>query len=221
MRLSKERKTFMEHDYGKEISELRESFADLKKLLDELISNERSKRSDAVADAPHKRGSIEAMKNMHPDPRLGSIMEELCSLADSDGETGRITYLGVYASGGRQSNWICNQLSTNTLLPLIESGAAAKVLSCIGNSNRLNMLLAILKKPSSVAQLTETLGFGSSGQVYHHLGPLLSADLVKEDEQKRGQYVVVPYRVQGIIMILAGINDLLDPQYSFGNWETQ
>ena len=160
------------------------------------------------------------MRNMHPDKRLSEMMEELCEKVDSDGNTGSIIYMGVFASGSRQSNWIRNQVDTDSLLELIESNTAAKVLSCIGNNDRLNMLLALLRSPKTAAQLVEQCGYNTTGQVYHHLKPLLAADLVKEDDNNRGSYVIQPHRVQGIIMLLAGISDMLDPQYTQGNWES-
>jgi DNA gyrase subunit B len=91
-------------------------------------------------------------------------------------------------------------------------------MNCINSQERLGLLLAILRQPSSVAQLTEKLGASSSGQIYHHLRPLLAADLIKEDEKQRGLYYVVPHRVQGIIMLLVGISDMLDPTYTQGSW---
>jgi hypothetical protein len=50
---------------------------------------------------------------------------------------------------------------------------------------------------------------------------LVAADLVVEDNKNKGKgvYVIQPHRVQGIIMLLAGISDMLDPQYTYGNWE--
>ena len=101
----------------------------------------------------------------------------------------------------------------------IESNAAAKVLTCIGNNDRLNMLLALLRIPRTAAQLVEECGYNTTGQVYHHLKPLLAADLVKEDDKNRGCYVIQPHRVQGIIMLLAGISDMLDTSYTQGDWE--
>jgi len=129
--------------------------------------------------------------------------------------------LGVFASGGRQSTWIRHQVCADDLLKLIENRMAERVLACVGNSDRLNILLSILKKPMTVAQLVEEGGYNSTGQVYHHLKPLLAADLIVEDSQNegRGVYVVQPHRVQGIIMLLSGISDMLDPQYTQGDWE--
>jgi DNA-binding transcriptional ArsR family regulator len=104
-------------------------------------------------------------------------------------------------------------------LALIEIKLASAVLQCIGNSDRLNLLLTLLRTPMTVASLVEKCGFNTTGQAYHHLKPLIAADLVYEVEQgERGVYAVRPHRVQGIIMLLAGIADLTDPRYSRGNW---
>jgi len=205
----------MERDYGKEIDGLREQLDEVKNLLMEVTKQPKK------WDEPKPLKRIEPMRNMHPDRRLSEMMEELCDKADEDGSTGVITYLGVFSSGDRQSNWISNQVETNNLLKLIESNIAAKVLACVGNNDRLNMLLAILRAPRTAAQLVEQCGYNTTGQVYHHLKPLLAADLVKEDDQNRGSYVIQPHRVQGIIMLLSGISDMLDTKYTQGNWEME
>ncbi|MBR5421833.1 MAG: hypothetical protein IK115_11870 [Lachnospiraceae bacterium] len=57
----------------------------------------------------------------------------------------------------------------------------------------------------------------STGQAYHHMKPLLAADLIKEDT--KGIYIVQPYKVQGIIMLLAGISDMYDETYARSNWD--
>jgi len=206
----------MDRDYGKEIDGINVQLNEIKNLLTELTKQPQKK----VGANPLK--NIEPMRNMHPDKRLSELQEELCEKTDEDGNTGYITYLGVYSSGGRQSNWISNQVNADMLLELIESNVAAKVLACIGNNDRLNMLLALLRTPRTAAQLVEECGYNTTGQVYHHLKPLLAADLVKEDEQHgRGNYVIQPHRVQGVIMLLAGISDMLDTKYTQGNWESK
>ncbi|MCL2546315.1 MAG: helix-turn-helix domain-containing protein [Oscillospiraceae bacterium] len=198
----------MERNYGKEIDSIREQLDEIKGLL------------MRTSKQPTKEWKhVEPMEKMHPDERLSILMEEHCEKVDNDGNSGAITYLGVFASGGRQSNWITKQASTDNLLALIESNVATKVLACIGNNDRLNMLLALLRAPRTVAQLVEQCGYNTTGQVYHHLKPLLAADLVVEDSNNRGSYIVQPHRVQGIIMLLAGISDMLDTRYTQGNWE--
>jgi len=95
------------------------------------------------------------------------------------------------------------------LLHLIENQTVEKVLSCIGNSDRLHILLTLLKEPMTVAKLVETCGYNSTGQVYHHLKPLVAADLVTEERKvAKGIYMVQPRRVQGIQLFLTGISRL-------------
>ena len=106
---------------------------ELRAMVMELLSDKQ----------PTKRPSAELLKRvhvmhgMHPDSCLSEQMEELCCKTEEKGVSGLVTYLGVYNSGGRQSNWMRNGIPTDELLSLIESGVASKVLACIGNSNRL------------------------------------------------------------------------------------
>lgn len=218
----------MGRDYDKEIDALREQIGNLQNMifpqLDELRAMVMELRSDKQ---PTKKPSAELLKRvhvmhgMHPDSRLSEQMEELCCKTEEEGVSGLVTYLGVYNSGGRQSNWIRNGIPTDELLSLIESGVAGKVLACIGNSNRLMMLLEILRGPKTVAELVEKCGFGSTGQVYHHMKPLLAADIIVEDGQQKGVYVIQPHKVQGVIMLLAGISDMVDETFTQGKgtWE--
>ena len=203
----------MNRDYGKEIDGIYEQLDEIKKLLMKPSKPSQTKESLVVLEG------IDYMRKLETDPHLTDMLEKLCAKANKQGNTGFITYLGVFASGGQQSNWISSQVDTDMLLKLIESNAAAKVLACIGNNDRLNMLLALLCTPRTAAQLVEECGYNTTGQVYHHLKPLLAADLVKEDEHVRGSYVIQPHRVQGVIMLLAGISDMLDTRYTQGDWE--
>ncbi|MGI6239948.1 MAG: helix-turn-helix domain-containing protein [Christensenellales bacterium] len=206
----------MERDYGKEIDALWQEIKALKG------TDARGRNWEKwLPESPDPTRNIYPMPNADPDERLSSIMMELCEKAEARGDTGAVTYLGVFASGERQSNWIRKEVSTDGLLSLIETEVAFKALACIGSSDRLRMLLALLRAPRTVAQLVESCGFSSTGQAYHHLRPLLAADLVKEDEHTRGMYLVIPHRVQGIIMVLAGISDLLDATYTQGIWSEE
>lgn len=206
----------MEHDYSVDIENLKKDVEDLKALLMEFTKY-RDDMDSANDNSDLKK--VHPMRNMHPDPKLSSIMNRLCKLTDTKDRTGSITYLGVFTSGGRQSNWIQNETNTDDLLKLIENKSATSVLQCIGNNDRLNLLLALLRAPMTVAMLVEKCGFNSTGQVYHHLKPLIAADIIFEEEHgERGVYAVKPHRVQGIVMLLAGIADLVDIKYSQGNW---
>lgn len=199
-----------ERDYGKEIDALKEQLASIQSMLSAKVT---------LKPSTEKMDKVEVMHGMHPDSRLSWLMEDLCYQTEENNVSGLVTYLGVYTSGGRQSNWIRNAVPADKLLSLIGSGVASKVLACIGNANRLAILLEILRGPKTVAMLVEKCGFGSTGQVYHHMKPLLAADVVVEDEQQKGVYVIQPHRVQGIIMLLAGISDMVDETYTQGAWE--
>ncbi len=211
----------MERNYGKEIDALKEQMENLQNLVSPQLDELRDMMMEWLPNksSTEKLERVHVMHGMHPDSRLSELMEELCYKTEEKGISGLVTYLGVYNSGGRQSNWIRNSVATDELLPLIESGTASKVLACIGNTNRLAMLLEILREPSTVASLVKKCGFGSTGQVYHHLKPLLAADIVVEDEHQKGVYIIQPHKVQGIIMLLAGISDMVDETYTQGTWE--
>lgn len=198
-----------ERDYGKEIDALREQLENLQDMVAASLPNKPSAK---------KLEEVQVMQGMHPDSRLSDLMEELCHKTEERNGSGLVSYLGIYQSGGRQSNWIRSTVPTEDLLSLIESGIASKVLACIGNPNRLAILLEILRGPKSVAALVEKCGFGSTGQVYHHMKPLLAADIVVEDEHQKGFYVIQPHKVQGVIMLLTGISDMVDETFTKGTW---
>ena len=149
------------------------------------------------------------------------LQENLIKRRKDNNVSGYITYFGDFEASDRESKWVSNYVSTDELLTLIEDKSAVKVLNCIGNSLRLDILLAILKQPMTVAQLVEHFGSNSTGQIYHHLGPLMTADLIVEDKNAKGVYIVQPHRVQGILMMLAGIQDMIDTKYTEGSWTSE
>lgn len=211
----------MERDYGKEIDFLKEQMESLQNMVSPQLDQLRTMVTELLPNKPstEKLERVHVMHGMHPDSRLSEMMEDLCYKTEEKDVSGFVTYLGVYNSGGRQANWIRNAVPADELLSFIESGVASKVLACIGNANRLAILLEILRGPKTVAALVEKCGFGSTGQVYHHMKPLLAADIVVEDEKQKGVYIIQPHRVQGIIMLLAGISDMVDETYTQGTWE--
>ncbi len=211
----------MERNYGEEIDALREQMESFQNKISPQLDELRAMVMELLPDKPstEKLKRVQVMHGMYPDSRLSELMEELCCKTEARNGSGLVSYLGVHNSGGRNSMWIRNTVPTEDLLSLIESGIASKVLACIGNANRLAILLQILRGPKTVASLVEECGFGSTGQVYHHMKPLLAADIVVEDEYQKGVYIVQPHKVQGVIMLLAGISDMVDETYTQGTWE--
>lgn len=212
----------------KELNELRQEIREIKEALSTLLpkaervtkigkdSEQASEDQGGHVYKMSQEPSVQKMPGVHHDENIIAILDRLENTCNETGCSGRLAYVGLYASGGRQSTWIQHDVNVDGLLRLIEDNTAEKVLACIGSRDRLNLLLAILRQPRTVAQLVGECGFTSTGQVYHHLKPLIVANLVEEDEHIRGTYVIVPHRVQGILMLLAGISDMIDPQYSQG-----
>lgn len=194
-------------DYGAEIDEIK---AELRRLT-ELLTPAREEKPKEK----QKNGYSELFS---ADPHASALMDECMQKLEND--CGAVAYVGTFASGGNQSTWVSRGKTGNDLLGLIESGTASKVLACIGSIDRMRILMALLRRPMTVAEICESLSFGSTGQVYHHLKPLLAADIVGDEVTgERGKYCVVPHRVQGIIMLLAGISDLIDTEYGAGIYE--
>ena len=187
----------MDRDYGAEIDELREQLQALAQRIGGV----------PAATEAQAKGRVVKMPDMHPDPAIMAVLDQLEDSCNAHQDSGRLT-------------WIRNDVSANHLLSLVEDRTAERVLACIGSRDRLNLLLAILKKPRTVAQLVAECGYHSTGQVYHHLRPLIAADLVTEaSSAEKGCYAIQPHRVQGIILLLAGIGDMVNPEFSRGQWE--
>lgn len=205
----------MERDFAKEIDSLKKELSEIKELL---TANGTIPPPGNSNEKTQMVGHVQKMPDMYDDKNIMSILGQLEDSCGNNKQTGAITYLGVYASGGRQSTWVRNNIDTSILLELIINKTAGKVLSCIGNNDRLNILLAILKKPMTVAEIVKKCKLNSTGQAYHHMKPLLAAGLIKEDNScsPKGTYIVQPHKVQGIIMLLAGIYDMADETYSNG-----
>lgn len=192
----------MDRDFGAELDEIK---AELKKLKEFYM------RSSSKAEEGGKNWKrVEPIRNMHPDSRLSGMMTEICTHAEESGASGLVTYMGVFSSGGRQANWIKNEVNADDLLRAVEDRTPERVLACVGSNERLNILIALLKKPMTVAEIVKKCGFGSTGQAYHHMKPLLAAGIIAEGEEGAGKgvYVVRFDKVRGIIMLLAGICEL-------------
>lgn len=192
----------MDRDFSAELDEIK---AELKKLKEFYM------RSSSKAEEGGKNWKrVEPIRNMHPDSRLSGMMTEMCTHAEESGVSGLVTYMGVFSSGGRQANWIKNEVNADDLLRAVEDRTPERVLACVGSNERLNILIALLKKPMTVAEIVKKCGFGSTGQAYHHMKPLLAAGIIAEGEEGAGKgvYVVRFDKVRGIIMLLAGICEL-------------
>ena len=189
----------MERDYGLEIDELKKEIEELKELI-----------------KPRKKKPV--IKNKKMD---NETMEELKRVAEeTDNEMGLVNYHGFLNSGNREAYWWREDCSVKDFMA-IPSEKISLVLSSLGNQQRWEILCALLRKPMTVAQIVEMFDMKTTGKAYHHINKLFAADVIEEVKDKKtekGTYTVKANRVQGIMMILAGISDLLDTHYSSGEW---
>lgn len=203
-----------ERDYGRELDELRAELQALREAVEQ-----KEKPAVLWEEKPVFVGQIAKMsQSSHrttEDTDLLRVLDRLENRAGEQQSSGGVAYAGVFASGGDQSTWVREDIDTDELLSLMESGRAGEVLRSIGGKERMALLRALLRGARPVSELVEECGFGSTGQVYHHLRPMMGADLVEEEpDSTRGRYRIKPHRVQGIVMLLCGVYDLVDTKYS-------
>jgi len=190
-----------ERDLANEIDELRKDIAEIKELV-----------------KPQKKPYTTIRSQI-----AGPEIDELKQFANETGnESGVVSYHGFFRSINPEetceSNWGTAHRLVNELMAM-PSDKISVVLSSLGNQQRWEILLALLNKPMSVAEIVEEFDMKTSGKAYHHLNNLIAADLLEEVKEKK--YAVKGHRVQGIIMIMAGVSDLIDAYYSNGEWNAE
>ncbi|MGW8530888.1 MULTISPECIES: ArsR/SmtB family transcription factor [Nocardiopsidaceae] len=77
---------------------------------------------------------------------------------------------------------------------------AAAVLDALGHPVRLHLLHAVWEGTGTVAGLAELSGFGTTGQIYHHVNLLVAAGWLTT--VRRGHYIVPPERVVPLLAVL-------------------
>jgi DNA-binding transcriptional ArsR family regulator len=169
--------------------------------------------------APHPSEAGKEVLAPEGRAQLDELRDQLVDYTAAHQGSGALAYAGTFCSGDEQTTrqliW-ATSISTDELLKLNDNRMVEKVLASVGNHQRLAILLLLLQKPLTVNQLVEASGANTTGQIYHHLKPLVAADTIQEDH---GVYAVIPHRVQGIIMLLAGVWDLIDNRYTSGTWD--
>ena len=75
----------------------------------------------------------------------------------------------------------------------------SEVLAALGHPVRLQIVRTLLRGPANAA-------VGSSGQIYHHLKTLSSANIV--EQQSRGEYRIAPKRVVPLLVSMLTAADI-------------
>ena len=188
----------IERNYGAEIDELKKDIAEIKELLKPWNRKSNNWSPEAEKNVAEVREWAKTINN------------ESCAMV----------YYGFFCGEEREARWnLRNGIDDLMKMP---QDKLSVVLSSLGNQQRWEMLCALLKKPMTVAQLVEMFDMKTSGKAYHHLNNLIAADLLEEaKDMEKGTYAVKGHRVSGIILVMTGVQNLIDTQYSNGEWNVE
>jgi len=140
-----------------------------------------------------------------PEPVASGSADEfwaLEGLRSRTGSPGAVLFTGtVTLPSGQHYDWQ-QQFSFGDLLdePWEPLGDA---LSALSHPVRLVLLRALVEGARTVGELHERASLGTSGQLYHHLRPLMGAGWVRTTA--RGTYAVPAERVVPLLVVLAAV----------------
>lgn len=197
----------------KKKSELESLKAEMTSLSEAVWALRERLAVQAAADAAQQSASKDSTSANGE--AAGAEALALAEPVHSSGESGLISTYGYYEAGDRGYRWAREEVPVATLLAL-DDARAAQMLSALGHRQRLAILEAILQRPRSAAELVDLLNLGTTGAAYHHLNVLQAADLVVQEG--RGVFAVHGQRVQGFLILLAGLADMLDLARSAGSF---
>jgi len=124
--------------------------------------------------------------------------------AEATGESNKIKISGSYGDISLGSIFKIN-LDIEKQLLTLDPEKVSTVLSLFSNKDRYAIFHSILNSPKTVAELVVELNLNSTGKVYHHINPLINADLVKN---RNGLLTVNCRKMGGVLAILAGVYKL-------------
>ncbi|WP_072807149.1 ArsR/SmtB family transcription factor [Rhodococcoides yunnanense] len=85
-------------------------------------------------------------------------------------------------------------------------GRTSEVLAALGHPVRLQIVRILLRGPAHASDLQEAVGLGSTGQVYHHLKALGSANVV--EQHARGEYRIAAKKVVPLLVSMLAAADI-------------
>ena len=159
---------------------IEERLAALEARIAEL---EQRSQSDSIHDAPAPaEGAFWVLEGLREHgPRGGSVVYA----GHLDGDEGPLGWqYGLSAERLADLDW----------------AALATTLDALGNPVRLNILRAVWSGISTVAELKDQEGFGTTGQIYHHVNQLVAAGWLTT--HRRGRYVIPADRQVPLLVIL-------------------
>jgi DNA gyrase subunit B len=119
-----------------------------------------------------------------------------------------ISYSGTITSLEGRGRWKpASKTFAEVLKP--DSGSLANILSSLGHKQRIEMIKSLLQKPKNAAELVKELGMGTTGQLYHHMKPLLHAGII-EQKERGGSYSIAADKILPILLQLAAAAEMFE-----------
>ncbi|WP_409295509.1 ArsR family transcriptional regulator [Peribacillus sp. SCS-26] len=125
-----------------------------------------------------------------------------------EGSLLKVYYSGEMETDQQKFHGLAREKSLQSILAG-ESEDMARILSSLGHKQRLEIIKALLVQPRHGNELVELLGMGTTGQLYHHLKPLIGAGLVLQEE-RGGSYSIPRKRALPLLLILSGVMEMYD-----------
>lgn len=171
--------------------------ADVQALSEAVWALRKNVRTEAAAESAANDARNQKSRKL-------SRLEEQ---AAANGARGLVSAFGTFrlpSPNGveRTVQWQVENASADSLVPDDLETAAAR-LAAIGHRQRLAIVVALLRQPSSVSDLVGALELGTSGAAYHHLNVLQGAGFVQQPE--RGIFEIAPDQVGSILGILSAL----------------
>ncbi|MGD6854363.1 ArsR family transcriptional regulator [Bacillus infantis] len=119
-----------------------------------------------------------------------------------------ISYSGTITTDEGRRKW---KPASKTLGEVLapDTGGLANILSSLGHKQRIEMIKSLLQEPKNAAELVKELGMGTTGQLYHHMKPLLHAGII-EQKERGGSYSIAADKVLPILLQLAAAAEMFE-----------
>lgn len=119
-----------------------------------------------------------------------------------------ISYRGTITTDEGRRKW---RPASKTLGEVLapDSGSLANILSSLGHKQRIEIIKSLLQEPKNAAELVKELGMGTTGQLYHHMKPLLHASII-EQKERGGSYSIAGDKILPILLQLAGAAEMFE-----------
>lgn len=158
-----------------------------------------------VAELEGARSAPEESESVAPEAAMAGVLDSerfwaLIGLQERIGAGSAVLFAGSVRLPGEKSN-VWQQGADAAELLHAEWDQAAAALGALGHPIRLRLIQTVLNGATTTAEIGATEGFGTTGQLYHHIRQLVAAGWLAPTG--RGRYEVPAGRVVPLLVAIA------------------